>query len=58
MAQATQPFKQSLSGSLRAGMKSVFGGGSFYTFVHKVLSKCYQVWTSQWKYELIMTKNE
>lgn len=49
MAQATQPFKQSLSGSLGAGMKSVFGGGGrrFYTLVHKVSSKYHQAGESQ-----------
>lgn len=49
MPQATQPFKQSLSGSVGAGMKSVFGGGGrrFYTLVHKVSSKYHQAGESQ-----------
>ncbi|HIZ87630.1 MAG TPA: FHA domain-containing protein [Candidatus Coprenecus pullistercoris] len=49
MAQSTQPFKQSLSGSVGAGMKSVFasGGRRFYTLVHKVSSKYYQAGESQ-----------
>lgn len=49
MAQATQPFRQSLSGSVGAGMKSVFGGGGrrFYTLVHKVSGKYHQAGESQ-----------
>lgn len=49
MAQATQPYKRSLSGSVGAGMKSVFGGEGrrFYTLVHKVSSKYHQAGESQ-----------
>lgn len=49
MGQATQPYKRSLSGSVGAGMKSVFGGEGrrFYTLVHKVSSKYHKAGESQ-----------
>lgn len=49
MVQATQPYKRSLSGSVGAGMKSVFGGEGrrFYTLVHKVSSKYHKAGESQ-----------
>lgn len=49
MAQATQHYKRSLSGSVGAGIKSVFGGDGrrFYTLVHKVSSKYHQAGESQ-----------
>lgn len=49
MAQATQPYRRSLSGSIGAGMKSVFGGGgrTYYMLVHKVSSKYHKAGESQ-----------
>lgn len=49
MAQATQPYKRSLAGSVGAGMKSVFGGEGrrYYTLVHKVSSKYHKAGESQ-----------
>ncbi len=41
MAQATQPYKRTMSGSIGAGMKSLFGNGGkdYYILEHKVSSK-------------------
>lgn len=41
MAQFTQPYKRSMSGSIGAGMKSLFGNGEkeYYILEHKVSSK-------------------
>ena len=49
MAQATQSYRRSLSGSVGAGMKSVFGGGgrTYYMLVHKVSSKYHKAGESQ-----------
>lgn len=49
MAQATQPYRRSLSGSIGAGMKSVFGGGgrTYYMLVHKVSSKYHKAGEAQ-----------
>lgn len=49
MAQETQPYRRSLSGSIGAGMKSVFGGGgrTYYMLVHKVSSKYHKAGESQ-----------
>ncbi len=49
MATPTQSYKRSLSGSVGAGMKSVFGGEGrrFYTLVHKVSSQYHQAGESQ-----------
>ncbi len=49
MAQATQPYKRSLAGSVGAGMRSVFAGEGrrFYTLVHKVSSKYHKAGESQ-----------
>ena len=49
MAQATQTYRRSLSGSVGAGMKSVFGGNgrTYYTLVHKVSSKYHRAGESQ-----------
>ena len=49
MAQATQTYRRSLSGSVGAGMKSVFGGGgrTYYMLVHKVSSKYHKAGESQ-----------
>ena len=49
MTQATQPYRRSLSGSIGAGMKSVFGGGgrTYYMLVHKVSSKYHKAGESQ-----------
>ena len=49
MAQSTQPYKRSLSGSVGAGMKSVFGGSgrTYYCLVHKVTSKYHKAGESQ-----------
>lgn len=49
MPQATQPYKRSLSGSVGAGMKAVFGGEGrrFYTLVHKVSSKFHKAGEAQ-----------
>lgn len=49
MAQETQPYRRSLSGSIGAGMKSIFGGGgrSYYMLVHKVSSKYHKAGESQ-----------
>lgn len=49
MAQATQPYRRSLSGSIGAGMKSVFNGGgrTYYMLVHKVSSKYHKAGESQ-----------
>lgn len=49
MAQATQAYRRSFSGSVGAGMKSVFGGGgrTYYMLVHKVSSKYHKAGESQ-----------
>ena len=49
MAQATQTYRRSLSGSVGAGMKSVFGGEgrTYYMLVHKVSSKYHKAGESQ-----------
>ena len=50
MSQATtQPYRRSVSGSIGAGMKSVFGGGgrTYYMLVHKVSSKYHKAGESQ-----------
>lgn len=49
MAQATQTYKRSLSGSVGAGMRSIFGGEGrrFYTLVHKVSSKYHKAGEAQ-----------
>lgn len=49
MAHPTQNYKRSLSGSVGAGVKSVFGsdGRRFYMLVHKVSSKYHQSGESQ-----------
>lgn len=49
MAQETQPYRRSLSGSIGSGMKSIFGGGgrSYYMLVHKVSSKYHKAGESQ-----------
>lgn len=49
MAQATQPYRRSMSGSIGAGMKSVFGGGgrTYYMLVHKVTSRYHKAGESQ-----------
>ena len=49
MAQATQPYKRSLAGSVGAGMKSVFGaeGRRYYILEHKVSTKYHKVGESQ-----------
>lgn len=49
MAQATQTYRRSLSGSVGAGMKSVFGGNgrTYYMLVHKVSSKYHRAGESQ-----------
>ena len=49
MAQATQSYRRSLSGSVGAGMKSVFGGDgrTYYMLVHKVTSKYHKAGESQ-----------
>lgn len=49
MAQATQPYRKSLSGSIGAGMKSILGGGgrTYYMLVHKVSSKYHKAGESQ-----------
>ena len=49
MAQGTEPYKRSLSGSIGAGMKNVFGGGgrTYYMLVHKASSKYHSAGESQ-----------
>lgn len=49
MAKATQTYKRSFSGSVGAGMRSVFGGEGrrFYTLVHKVSSRYHKAGESQ-----------
>lgn len=49
MPQATQTYRRSLSGSVGAGMKSVFGGNgrTYYMLVHKVSSKYHKAGESQ-----------
>lgn len=49
MTQATQTYRRSLSGSVGAGMKSVFGGNgrTYYMLVHKVSSKYHKAGESQ-----------
>ena len=49
MAQATQPYKRSLSGSIGSGMKSVLGGNDrrFYVLEHKVSSQYHKAGESQ-----------
>lgn len=49
MGQKTQPFKRSMSGSIGAGMKSVFGGDGqrFYVLEHKVSSKYHKAGEEQ-----------
>lgn len=50
MSQATtQSYKRTVSGSIGAGMKSVFGGGgrTYYMLVHKVSSKYHKAGESQ-----------
>ena len=49
MAQATQPYKRSLSGSIGSGMKSVMGGNDrrFYVLEHKVSSAFHKAGESQ-----------
>lgn len=49
MAQATQTYKRSLSGSVGAGLSSVFGGGgrTYYILEHKVSSKYHKAGEAQ-----------
>ena len=49
MATPTQSYKRSLSGSIGAGMKSIFGGEGrrYYTLVHKVSSQYHKAGESQ-----------
>ena len=49
MATPTQSYKRSLSGSVGAGMKSIFGGEGrrYYTLVHKVSSQYHKAGESQ-----------
>ncbi|MBQ8938916.1 MAG: FHA domain-containing protein [Paludibacteraceae bacterium] len=49
MAQATQAYKRSLSGSVGAGLSSVFGGGgrTYYILEHKVSSKYHKAGEAQ-----------
>ncbi|MDR1683789.1 MAG: FHA domain-containing protein [Candidatus Symbiothrix sp.] len=49
MAQATQPYKKTLSGSIGAGMGSLFGGSgkSYYILEHKISSKFHKAGESQ-----------
>ena len=49
MGQPTQPYKRSISGSVGAGVQSLFGNGGrrFYLLVHKVSSKYHKAGESQ-----------
>ncbi len=49
MTQATQTYKRSLSGSVGAGLSSVFGGGgrTYYILEHKVSSKYHKAGEAQ-----------
>jgi len=49
MAQSTQAYKRSLSGSIGAGLSSVFGGGgrTYYVLEHKVSSKYHHAGEAQ-----------
>ena len=49
MSQATQTYKRSLSGSVGAGINSVFGGGgkTYFVLEHKVSSKYHKAGESQ-----------
>ena len=49
MAQPTTPYKKSVSGSLGAGMKSLFGGNDrrYYVLEHKVSSKYHKAGENQ-----------
>ena len=49
MAQATQPYKRSLSGSIGSGMKSIMGGNDrrYYVLEHKVSSLYHKAGESQ-----------
>lgn len=57
MAQATQTYKRSLSGSVGAGLSSVFGGGgrTYYILEHKVSSKYHKAGEAQ---EIIVDQAE
>lgn len=49
MIEQTQPYKRSISGSIGAGMSSVFGGGNrrFYTLVHKTSTAFHKMGENQ-----------